>query len=284
MDERDREGTAATLRAAGLIVIAGIALGLAFNALSLGSRPPRGLPWIKQRERMPSLEELQPASGLVPALRPGRFAGFALVGTAWAGGTAPAAKPDTARAAVKKPAAPAKASAKATAKTTKAPVQPAKVTTQPVRPAIQKATAAPAAAPPAAKPAPAAAVALPTVPDLDQPIEVKLAFTKRFFDAGPGAAVIVDAREPVEYAAGHIAGAQSLPYEHVIAKLELLDPYRKLGRPVILYCGVGCESSHELGKLMTSEGIRKVLVFTEGFEVWRDAGHPVEKGAAGAKR
>lgn len=279
MDVREREGTAATLRAVALIVIAGVVLGLAFNALALASRPPRGLPWIKQRERMPSLEDLQPASGLVPAPRSGFLAALDPVGTAWAGATAPATKPDTARAAAKPAATPAKSSAKATAKTTKAPVQPAKVTTQPARPANQRTTAAPAAAPPAvAKPD------LPVVPDLDQPIEVKLAFAKRFFDAGPDAAVIVDAREPAEYAAGHIAGAQSLPYESAIAKLELLDPFRKLGRPIILYCGVGCESSHELAKLMVSERIRKVLVFTEGFEVWRDAGHPVEKGAAGAKR
>ena len=281
MDERDREGTAATLRAAALIVIAGLALGLAANAVGLASRPPRGLPWIRQPERMPSLEDLQPASARVPAAWDGLLAAFDPVGTAWAGGTAPAAKPDTARATPKaatKPATkPATKSAKATLKPTKAPVQPAKVTTQPARPANQKTTVAP---PPDA----AAKPDLPVVPDLDQPIEVKLAFAKRFFDAGPGAAVIVDAREPDEYAAGHIAGARSLPYGDAAAKPELLEPFKKLGRPLVLYCGVGCESSHELGKLMTSEGIRKVLVFTEGFEAWRDAGYPVEKGAPAAGR
>lgn len=281
MDERDREGTAATLRAAAWIVIVGIALGLAFNAVGRASRPPRGLPWIRQEERMPSLEDLQPASRLVPVTLPRSLAGFSLVGTAWAGGLAPhAPAPDTARATVKpaaKPVAkPAAGSAKAAAKTTKAPVRPAKVTTQPVRPAIQKTTATPAAAP--------AALPLPAVPDLDQPIEVKLAFTKRFFDAGPAAALVVDAREPAEYAAGHVAGAQSLPYEHAAAKPELLEPFKKLGKPIILYCGVGCESSHELAKLMVSERIRKVLVFTEGFEVWQAAGYPVEKGAPGATR
>jgi rhodanese-related sulfurtransferase len=122
------------------------------------------------------------------------------------------------------------------------------------------------------------------VPDLDQPIEVKLAFAKRFFDAGPSAAAIVDVREPAEYAAGHVAGAQSLPYESAAAKPELLVPFQGLGKPIILYCSVGCESSHEMGKLMVSEGIRKVLVFTDGFETWQKAGYPVETGATGAKR
>jgi rhodanese-related sulfurtransferase len=276
MDERGREGTAATLRAAALIVVAGIGLGLAFNAVGLVSRPPHGLPWIRQPERMPSLEELQPGSRVLPVARPGAFPRFALVGTAWAGSPAPA---DTAKAAVKPAAKTAPAAVKpAAAKTTRAPVQVAKAKPAPVRPAIRKTTAAPAAAPPAA-----VQPDLPVVPDLDQPIEVKLANVKRFFDAG-AAAVIVDAREPAEYAAGHIARAQSLPYEGVTAKLELLDPFRKLGRPIILYCGKGCESSHELARLMVSEGVRKVLVFTEGFEAWQAAGYPVEKGAPGATR
>jgi rhodanese-related sulfurtransferase len=282
MDERDREGMAATLRAAAWIVIAGIGLGLAFNAVGLASRPPRGLSWIRHPERLPSLEELQPASGLVPVTRPRAFAGLALVGTAWAGGVptrsvGPSpriAASDTARATAK----PTAGSAKAAAKTTKAPVQPAKNKTQPVKPAIVK-TNAPA---PAATPARAD---LPVVPDLDQPIEVKLPNVKKFFDAGPAAAVIVDAREAVEYAAGHIAGARCVPYDDAVAKPELLAPFKGLGRPIIVYCSGGdCESSKDLAKSMLAEGIRKVLVFTDGYPAWQAAGYPVEKGVAGAKR
>jgi rhodanese-related sulfurtransferase len=278
MDERDREGTAATLRAAALIVIAGIGLGLAFNALGLASRPPRGLPWIKQQERLPSLEDLQPGSSLLPVTRPRALPGFALVGTAWAGGTSPrVAASDTARAKVK----PTAKSAKATARTTKAPVQPAKNKTQPVKPAIQRTTAG---TPPGPAAAPARAD-LPVVPDLDQPIEVKLPNVKRFFDAGPSAAVIVDARDVAEYVEGHIPGALSVPREDAVAKPALLDPFKKLGRPIITYCSGGdCEESKDLAKDMIAAGIRKVLVFTDGFPVWTAAGYPVEKGAAGAKR
>ncbi len=278
MGERDREGAAATLRAAALIIVVGIVLGLAFNAAGLASRPPHGLPWIKQPERMPSLEDLQPSSDLAPAFWSRSLADLSLVGTAWAGSVPPRAVSDTARAAVKS-AKPAAKSAKPAAKVTKAPVQPVKNRIQPVRPAIQKTGTT---APPATTPA---KVDLPTVPDLDQPIEVKLANVKKFFDAGPTAAVIVDAREPEEYAAGHIAGAQSLPYEAAIEKPERLAPFKKLGRPIILYCDGGdCEVSRELAKSMLAEGIRKVLVFTEGLPVWRKAGYPVETGPPGATR
>jgi rhodanese-related sulfurtransferase len=293
-DETKKDGTGETLRGVFAIVVVGVALGLAFNALGLASRPPRGLSWITQAERMPSLEELQPGSGLVPAPAPRPAApAFALVGTAWAQepqvpaavadiGCAPSAKPG--RTAVKPPAAP----------TSVAAGQTAVATAQTTSPPAKKSTARPKKAPvPVAKPvvpAPAtvavpvpAKVDLPVVPDLDQPIEVKLANVKKFFDAR--AAVIVDAREASEYAEGHIAGALSVPFDDVVAKPALLEPFKKLGRPIIAYCSGGdCELSKDLARNMVAEGIRKVLVFTDGFPAWKAAGYPVETGAAKASR
>jgi rhodanese-related sulfurtransferase len=291
---KTRDGTAETLRGVLAIVAVGVGLGLAFNALGLASRPPRGLSWITQAEKMPSLEELQPGSLRVPAPAPGPGVAhaFALVGTAWAQespapavaaglGCTPPAKP--ARTAVKTATAqPAPAPAQKVA----APVKKAPVTTKPAT----KAAARPAAPPAAAAPAPAAAtppvpakVVLPFVPDLDQPIEVKLANVKKFFDAG--AAVFVDAREHGEYVEGHIAGALSVPFDEAVRKPELLTPFKRAGKPLILYCSGGdCELSEDLAKNMLAEGIRKVLVFTEGMPAWKAAGYPVETGAAKAVR
>jgi rhodanese-related sulfurtransferase len=267
-----------------VIVVVGVALGLAFNALGLASRPPRGLPWITQVEKMPSLEELQPGSELVPAPapRPGAASVFALVGTAWAQepvglavvadiGCTTAAKP--ARTVAKTSAAQAAA---APAKKTAVRVKKAPVT---AKPAAKPATPARATV---AVPAPVK-VDLPFVPDLDQAIEVKLANVKKFFDAG--AALFVDAREASEYAEGHIAGALSVPFDDAVAKPALLEPFKKLGRPIILYCSGGdCELSKDLASNMLAAGIRKVLVFTDGFPAWKAAGYPVETGAVKAAR
>jgi rhodanese-related sulfurtransferase len=279
-DEKRQDGTAETLRGVVVIVVAGVALGLAFNALGLASKPPRGLSWITQTEKMPSLEELQPGSGLVPAPapRPGVAPAFALVGNAWAGGVVVR---DTARAAPARPA--GTAVKKAAVKQASAP---AKKPAVPVRPAA--ATARPAAKPAASAPAtvaaPAAAKAdLPVVPDLDQPIEVKLAYAKKFFDAG--AALFVDAREAPEYAEGHIVGAVSVPFDDAVRKPALLAPFKQAGRPLILYCSGGdCELSKDLARNMLAEGIRKVLVFTDGMPAWKAAGYPVETVAAKAAR
>jgi rhodanese-related sulfurtransferase len=276
-DGKRKDGTGETLRGVAVIIVAGIALGLAFNALSLASKPPRGLSWITETEKMPSLEELQPGSGLVPAPAPGPVVarGFALVGTAWAqesaapaaadlGCTPPAKHPRTAAkpAVVQKPTVPAK-----------------KPAISPKEAPVKSKPPVPAAAVPV--PPAAARADLPFVPDLDQPIEVKLPNVKRFFDAG--AAVFVDAREAPEFAEGHIAGALNVPFDEAVRKPALLEPFKKAGKPLILYCGGGdCEVSKDLARSMLAEGIRKVLVFTDGLPAWKAAGYPVGTGAAKA--
>ncbi len=271
--EAKQDGTVETLRGVVVIVVVGVALGLAFNALGLASRPPRGLSWIRQVEKMPSLEDLQPGSVLVPApaLQRRVAPAFALVGTAWAGGVA---LRDTAHAAPGRPA--ATAGKKAAAKKTAAPLKKALVT---AKPAAKPVIAAPATV---AVPAPVK-VDLPFVPDLDQPIEVKLANVKKFFDAG--AALFVDAREAPEYAEGHIAGALSVPFDEAVKNPALLEPFKQAGKPLILYCSGGdCELSKDLARNMLADGIRKVLVFTDGLPAWKAAGYPMDAGTAKAAR
>ncbi len=282
-DRTGPDGTAATLRGVAAIVIVGVALGLAFNALGLASKPPRGLSWITQPERMPSLEELQPGSLLAPppAARPPSAPGLSLVGTAWAGGVAPpAAARDTVRAAPGKPA--GSVAKKPAAR--KAPARRVPVT------AVKKPVPVPASVTKVPATVPGAVVApvvtkadLPVVPDLDQPIEVKLANVKKFFDAG--AAVFVDAREAPEYAEGHIAGALSVPFDDAVRNPALLEPFKRAGKPLILYCSGGdCELSKDLARNMLADGIRKVLVFTDGMPAWKAAGYPTETGPAKVAR
>jgi rhodanese-related sulfurtransferase len=280
MDKKKRDGMGETLRGVFVIVVVGVALGLAFNALGLASKPPRGLSWITQVEKMPSLEELQPGSELVPAPapQPGAAPAFALVGTAWAQETAVLAA--AADIGCTPPAKPARTAAKTA--TAQQPPTPVKKTAVPVKKApvtARPATPAPAVAVP---PAPVK-VDLPFVPELDQPIEVKLANVKKFFDAG--AALFVDAREAPEYAEGHIAGALSVPFDDAVRNPALLEPFKRAGKPLILYCSGGdCELSKDLAKNMLADGIRKVLVFTDGLPAWKAAGYPVEAGAAKAAR
>lgn len=120
---------------------------------------------------------------------------------------------------------------------------------------------------------------LPEIPDLDRPFSVELDIVRKFVDAK--GALILDAREPDEFAAGHIPGAINVPYESAgsdPARLQALDPG---GKPIIIYCGGGtCEVSMHLAEtLIFQHGRRRVLVYMGGWPDWVKAGAPVEKGA-----
>jgi rhodanese-related sulfurtransferase len=241
--------TRETVRGALVIVLAGAALGAGFNALGQASHPPRGLPWVAREETLPSLEAWQASVG--------------------DSARAPAEAADSLRAAPPAPAGTA-------ASTTRPAREEARPGATVAVPGTAGANPGSVASPPPAPPA-SEADSLPAVPDLDTPIQVQLATLKRFFDAG--GAVIVDAREAAEYAAGHVAGALSLPYDDVAAQPARLDAVRRAEKPIIIYCsGPGCDLSRQLATTMLSEGIRKVLVFEAGFPAWQAAGYPVERG------
>src|SRR5258706_1474958 len=67
-------GGGGTLRGALLILLAGVALGAAWNTLGLASRPPWGIAWIPPAPTATRLEAFQPpgavAAGRSPARRP----------------------------------------------------------------------------------------------------------------------------------------------------------------------------------------------------------------------
>ncbi len=256
--EKRKEGTGETLRGAVVIVVAGVALGLAFNALGLASKPPRGLPWVKLVAKLPSLEELQgDSTGAVtnaPVPGGGRLA------------VSPAPVAAT-------PATPAAGSRSDGAAASDPGARPAPAPPPDALPGAHEAATPSVTAPPPA------AAGLPEVPDRNEPIEVQLSTAKRFFDAK--AALFVDAREAPEYAEGRIPGALNLPLDDVVARPALLGALKDAGRPVIVYCGGGdCEVSKSLAWNMLDQGIRKVLVYTGGLEEWQAAGYPVERGPA----
>ena len=84
-----------------------------------------------------------------------------------------------------------------------------------------------------------------------------------------GSIVLVDVREPQEYAAGHIPGALSLP-------LSTFDPSQLPdGERVVLSCGSGVRSARALA-IAQHEGRDIREHYKGGFKEWVGAGEPVE--------
>ena len=82
---------------------------------------------------------------------------------------------------------------------------------------------------------------------------------------------VLDVRPPEEFAAGHIAGAMSVP----LAELEKRLADFPAGRLVVAYCrGPYCVLAAEAVKLLRKRGV-DALRLKEGYPEWRDAGFPV---------
>jgi len=101
-----------------------------------------------------------------------------------------------------------------------------------------------------------------------------------------GVVVLVDARLPDQFAAGHIPGAVNLPLE------EFDDVYPSIAPRIdpallseqlvlVVYCDGGdCHASHNVASLLLELGYNEdyVIVYERGYESWIRAGYPVEKG------
>ena len=86
--------------------------------------------------------------------------------------------------------------------------------------------------------------------------------------------VVLDVRPASEYAAGHIAGARSVPIAELSRRLKQL-PKRT---DVIAYCrGPYCVFADDAVRMLRRRGYRAVRL-EDGFPEWRDAGLPVATG------
>jgi rhodanese-related sulfurtransferase len=244
------------------IVLAGIALGAAFNAMQLASDPAHAIPWVRSERRVVTLEKVS-GSGLPMG----------------SGVAARAGEPSPATAASADPPATSAAAPPAHA------ARPAAGAHESPRPAGTSAAREPAPAKSASSGAPspsagdaAAAPRLPAIPESADPMEASLDVLKAY--QAQGAALVLDARPAEEYAEGHIAGAINLPFDDVFKRPELVKTVAPGARPVITYCGGGdCELSRSLAFSFVDAGYRRVLVFTGGLPAWKAAGLPTHTGA-----
>ena len=92
--------------------------------------------------------------------------------------------------------------------------------------------------------------------------------------AKEGLVTVLDVRPPVEYAAGHLPGAVSVPVAELKKYLTQLDPEQES----VAYCrGPYCVLAFDAVKLLRSKGFR-IRRLQDGYPEWKSAGLPVERG------
>jgi rhodanese-related sulfurtransferase len=85
---------------------------------------------------------------------------------------------------------------------------------------------------------------------------------------------VLDTRPPSEYAAGHIAGALSVPIDDLQRQLRQLSKEKEY----VAYCrGPYCVYADRAVEILRLHG-RRARRLREGFPEWRAAGLPIETG------
>jgi len=85
--------------------------------------------------------------------------------------------------------------------------------------------------------------------------------------------VLVDVRDPQEYAAGHPVGARNLPLEQFEAKLP--GAVKNKGVPLLLICAGGNRASRAVA-IAKKLGYEKAQAVAGGLKAWKEANLPVE--------
>ena len=89
-------------------------------------------------------------------------------------------------------------------------------------------------------------------------------------------AVLIDVSEPAVYAAGHVAGAKSVPLSQIETSNAL--PKNK-ALPLVVVCATGARAAKGVAALKKL-GFENAQALAGGLEAWRAANLPVEKSAA----
>lgn len=88
-------------------------------------------------------------------------------------------------------------------------------------------------------------------------------------------ALVLDVREPDEFAQGHLPDAINLPAGKLAERVAEIEKYKE--RPLIVCCAAGMRSGRacrDLGK----QGFGKLYNLDGGVDAWVAAGYPIKKG------
>lgn len=100
-------------------------------------------------------------------------------------------------------------------------------------------------------------------------------------ESAPPNAMLLDVREPEEFACGHVPNAVNIPQSDLATRLADIPR----DRPILTICQSGMRSLRS-AQFLAQQGIRDVSTVTGGTSAWRASGRPVNviDGASGELR
>lgn len=87
-------------------------------------------------------------------------------------------------------------------------------------------------------------------------------------------ALVLDVREPDEFAQGHLQGARNVPLSQLSARLKELEKFRD--KPVLVVCERG-RRANAAAKLLKAQSFTTLNILKGGMQAWIDAKMPSSK-------
>lgn len=87
-------------------------------------------------------------------------------------------------------------------------------------------------------------------------------------------ALVLDVREPDEFAQGHLQGARNVPLSQLSARLKELEKFRD--KPVLVVCERG-RRANTAAKLLKAQSFTALNVLKGGMQAWIEAKMPSSK-------
>lgn len=89
-----------------------------------------------------------------------------------------------------------------------------------------------------------------------------------------GKTLLLDVRDPAEFAAGHMRDARNIPLKELGTRIGELDKFK--ARTVIVVCSSGMQSSRATG-VLRGAGFANVVSLSGGLTAWQAQGLPVAR-------
>jgi rhodanese-related sulfurtransferase len=87
-------------------------------------------------------------------------------------------------------------------------------------------------------------------------------------------AVVVDVRDPKDYAVGHMRDARNIPIKELPKRVGELERFKS--KAVILVCNAGVQSGRA-GSMLKKAGFSEVFCLSGGIAAWQAQGLPITK-------
>ena len=91
-------------------------------------------------------------------------------------------------------------------------------------------------------------------------------------------ALLIDVRDPAEFAAGHIPHARNVPAADIATRPKEFDRYK--AKPIIVHCRNG-QRSGAATNAFRKAGFAEAVKLRDGLTAWEQANLPIQKGAKG---